>query len=79
MIRGKARKTLCSGSSANTWAEDCTSAKDWVAKTGKVNHSNVVAEGNIGVWGGRGALKWGDIRIPMTDSCWYLAETNIML
>ena len=77
--RKKARKMLCSGSSANTWAEDCTSAKEWVAKTGKVNHSNVVAKGNIGVGGGRGAQEGGDIYIPMTNSCWCLAENNIIL
>ena len=39
-----------------------------MAKTGKVNHSNVVAKGNIGVGGGRGAQEGGDIYIPMANS-----------
>ena len=32
-------------------------------------------------WGGRweGGPQGGDICIPMTDSCWYMAETNTIL
>jgi len=32
-----------------------------------------------GEGGGREVKKGGDIRIPTADSCWYLAETNVIL
>ena len=31
------------------------------------------------VWGGREVQEGGDIHIPVTDSCWYMAETNTIL
>ena len=30
-------------------------------------------------WGGREVQEEGNICIPMADSCWYMAETNIIL
>ena len=31
-------------------------------------------------WGGRWKVQeWGDIHIPMADSCWYMIETNTIL
>ena len=31
------------------------------------------------MWGGREVQEGGYIHIPMTDSCWYMAETNTIL
>ena len=36
-------------------------------------------EGWDGVGGGREVLEGGDVCIPMVDSCWGMAETNIIL
>ena len=32
-----------------------------------------------GVGSGKEIQEWGYIPIPMTDSCWYVAETNTIL
>ena len=36
-------------------------------------------EGRDGEGGGREVLRRGDICIPVTDSCWFMAETNTIL
>ena len=36
-------------------------------------------EGRDGVGSGREIQEGGDVHIPMSDSCWYMAETNAVL
>ena len=49
----------------------------WLKELKSVICDNI--EGWDGVEGEREVQEGGDICIPMTDSCWYTAETNMIL
>ena len=53
-----------------------------VSSVHEAGHSKPMLWDNAEGWGGEGIRRcsgWGDICVPMTDSCWYMAKATTIL